>query len=667
MKKLLLFSTLLLIAGGAFAQLTVKPTSSDADSYVYVKNQILYVKNEINLTKNPTDSVEASIYLRDNGQLIQGGIESANDGNGFLSVQQNTPVTNAWAYYYWCSPVGNPAGGVSTSVGNNKHFGLNSIYESLSGVLGTDAQMSNNVATREGFSEPRLTISKRWMYMHELPGSEAEDQYHRINDNNLVPAGFGFTMKGVKNGDINTLPPPPTAPGHDQLYEFRGRPNNGDFTITVQGPAHTGTGTSARVDARMTLSGNPYPSALDLNRVFWENGNSNPISAFYFYDEDRSAMTHLYSGKPFGYGVYVPGASDPDGKPGDSNFQSGFFTAATFFIWNAGGTATTNEGSSNQELSHRFAAIGQGIMFVGTNAIAQPVTIKNSHRRFIKEGAANHSIFHRPNNYNSPDEETTTTQNDLNGDHTLSSNPNIDTRTPQLRLYVIFDEALTRDMLLLFSDETSDGYDRGFDGLSPGGMKSDAFFPIGDDNERLPYVIQGTNYDINKKIPITFKLHKTSQVEVRAIEEVRKPYQRVYLFDKLENTYRPLHSENVNASFTLPAGIYEERFYIVFRNLEIKSDIPEEELLAKEAVKNGLNFFQNNPAKQMEVSNPHGYTLKSATVYDMAGKLVISEKNLGDNTKYTFYTGNLSDGVYLIKLTTSEDFIIDYKAIVHNK
>ena len=80
-----------------------------------------------------------------------------------------------------------------------------------------------------------------------------------------------------------------------------------------------------------------------------------------------------------------------------------------------------------------------------------------------------------------------------------------------------------------------------------------------------------------------------------------------------------------------------------------------------------VNFFQNNPVQQLEVSNPEGYTIKSAMVYDLNGKLVIQEKNLGAKNKYSFYTGNLSDGVYLVKLTTTEDVAIDSKVIVHNK
>lgn len=663
MKNLLLYSTIFLTGVSALAQLTVKPNGT-RDSYVYVKNQILYVDKEIHLEKNSSSNdVEASIYLRDNGQLIQGGDTSINTGDGFLSVQQNTKPTNAYAYYYWASPVGNPL--AETTVGNNTKFGLGSIYEALDGELGTKAQLSDNVSTKEGFTLPKLTISKRWMYIHPNPGTEKEGNYIRINASNAVPAGYGFTMKGVHQGTIPDPNNPPQS-SHDQIYEFRGRPNNGDFTINVAGPQDPPT----QADAVMTLSGNPYPSALDLNRVYHDTDNDQ-LAAFFFYDEDRSKMTHLYSQKPFGYGVYVPGPPDPDGYPGSPNFAAGNYVNATFYIWNSGGQQTGGGTyTSTYPTAHRFAPIGQGIMFVGRDPIdathpdGYPIKIKNTHRRFIREDLANHSVFHRPTG----DDETAEQDNGENNPMRLTAEyaANVDNRTPQLRLYTIFDDALTRDMLLLFSPQATDGYDRGWDGLSPGGMKSDVFFPISDDTGTLPYVIQGTNYDVGKEIPITFKLHKSSKIEMRAVEEVKKPYEIAYLFDRVENTYRPLvKAATATASFTLPAGTYENRFYIVFSKPGGK-ELPHQAQKKEEVLAN-VNFFQNNPAQRLEVRNPQGYTLKSASMYDMNGKLVIHEKNLGDNSSYSFYTGHLSDGVYVVKLLTDDDVAIDYKAIVMNK
>lgn len=651
MKNLLLFSTILLTSTGAFAQLTVKPNGA-ADSYVYVKDQVLFVTSDINLTRNGVaNNQEASIYLRDNGQLIQGGTTSTNSGNGQLSVQQNTPETNAWAYYYWCSPITNAPAGAP----GNRSFGVAHLYEPLPGLGVTAAQQTATTTGREGTIIPRMTISTRWLYTHVNPGTEAESDYQRMNSNNAAPAGFGFIMKGV--GLV--------APGADQTYDFRGRPNSGTFAIPVAAPIPNLPNAPI---PQMTLAGNPYASALDLNQLFWDTGNEE-LGAFWYYDEDRTVNSHNYSQKPFGYGVYAPGPKDLDGNLND-NSDPGIYTNAPFYIYNSGGgTGTSTGNSTNGDQNKRYAPIGQGIMFVGGPAPLGGdgfVNVKNSQRIFHREGTAG-SVFQRPTG------DETVNENNLGdlgpiGTTASETTTTIDNRPSQMRLWAIFDDAVTRDMVLAFYDEATDGYDRGLDGMSAQDLKNDAYFPIGNDNDRAPYVINGIKYDVNKQIPIAFKLNKQSNIKLQIIEQIKKPYEHVLLFDSQENTYKELSTASTLApTLTLPAGKYENRFFIVFRSPFIKKDIPTTELARTELVRENVTFFQNNPQHQMEVSNPEGYTLKSASVYDMSGKLVISESNLGDNNKYTFYTGNLSDGVYLVKLMTTDNIAIDYKAIVHNQ
>ncbi|HAT65130.1 MAG TPA: hypothetical protein DCS66_11100, partial [Flavobacteriaceae bacterium] len=80
-----------------------------------------------------------------------------------------------------------------------------------------------------------------------------------------------------------------------------------------------------------------------------------------------------------------------------------------------------------------------------------------------------------------------------------------------------------------------------------------------------------------------------------------------------------------------------------------------------------VDFFQNNPAKQLEVSNPDGYDIKTLNIFDMGGKLVYSESNVGDSTKLTFPTASLSDAVYLVRLSTVDSQTIVYKINVINK
>lgn len=640
MKNLLLFSTLLLTTAGAFAQLSVKPNGT-ADSYVYVKDQVLYVTSDINLTRNgTTNNTEASIYLRDNGQLIQGGTTSSNTGSGQISAQQNSPVTNAWAYYYWCSPVGYPGTTASPQPMGNPWAGVINIYDPLAAST-TGATIALTTTGRDGSISP-MRISTRWLYTHKLPGTEAEGNYQRINANTAVPPGYGFTMKGLG----------PLAPILDQTYDFRGRPNSGTFTIPVAAVV-AGVG-------QMTLAGNPYPSALDLNKLYWDPENT-ALGTFWYYDENRTVASHNYSGKPYGYGVFTIGAEDTDGNPYDGD-NLGTYVAAPFFYWNSGGGNSggsgVGTGGSNQD--KRFAPIGQGIMFVGD--ANGTVKIKNAHRVFFKENTVG-SVFQRPSGDN-----TAIEGNDAGGPTLSTSSETVDYRTPQLRLWAIFDEAVTRDMVIAFYEQGTDGYDRGLDGLSAQDLKTDAYFPIGNDNDRKPYVINGTNFDVNKQIPIAFKAQTATQIRLQVVEEVKKPYAHVYLFDSQENTYKELTNATVSGvTLSLPAGKYDNRFFIVFRNTNLKRDAPETELEAKATVLANVNVFQNNPTQQMEVRNPEGYTINTAAVYDMNGKLVIQEKNLGSNNKYSFYTGNLSDGVYLVKLTTSEDITIDYKVIVHNK
>ncbi|CAM3391166.1 T9SS type A sorting domain-containing protein [Aequorivita lipolytica] len=639
MKNLLLFSTLFLTTAAAFAQLTVKPVTGPgaADSFIYVNDQVLFVKNEINLTRNTSGpaNTEASIYLRNNAQLIQEGATSNNTGDGQLSVQQNTPVTNAYAYYLWCSPIGN----TSLTTGN-QNFGVGQVYEPLPlpSTSVTASRIAQTTTGRDGTANP-LIISTRWLYTFETPGTEKESNYKRMNSGNNAPPGFGFTMKGV--GFSN--------PGGEQIYDFRGRPNSGTFTITV-GPG------------LMTLTGNPYPSALDLNKLFYDSENTAALGTFWYYDEDRTVPSHYYATKPFGYGVYTIGDQDTDNNPYDGD-NLGIYVSSPFSYYTSGGGQTPAPGTPGNDQNKRFAPIGQGIMFVGD--AAGTVKIKNSHRVFFKEDTTG-SIFQRPGSNNEITEVNANNgENISQKDLPSSTEAEPDYRTSIMRIWSIFDEAVTRDMVIAFYDQATDGYDRGLDGLSAQDLQTDAYFPIGNDNDRKPYVINGIKYDLSKQVPIAFKIKNQTKLDLKVVEEVKKPYSKAYLFDSQENTYQQISGGN-SATLNLAAGKYENRFFVVFRNPNVKRDIPEEELSVKNIVLENVTFFQNNPSQQLEVRNPEGYVIKSASVFDMNGKLVISEKNLGDNSKYSFYTGNLSDGVYLVKLMTADDVAIDYKAIVHN-
>jgi hypothetical protein len=615
MKNLLLLIILLLSTAPMFSQLFVRPNpSSSEDSFVYVKDQILFVEQGINLEINTNDptNTEASIYLRDFGQLLQGESATPNSGTGLLSIQQNTPADDAWDYTFWASPVGNPALGGGSA--GNKNFGISHLYEPTSVTAATKAV---NTADYNGFSNP-FTISRRWIYTHETPGTEAEADYSHRGGNDAIPPGYGFLMKGI---NIDGLPG-----NHDWNYDFRGRANNGTFTIPVD-------------DGLMTLTGNPYPSALDLALVVFNNLN---VGAIWFWDEDRTIDSHYYTDNRGGFGTWVPGGG-----------TNGNYIPPTFVEWDAsGGGGGGGTGGTGDDYNRRYSPVGQGFMLIGNNNAPGNATIDNKMRLYQKEGT--NSDFRN---------------NDDSSSGAVDENP--DTYWPQFRVISEFGESHSRILSLMFWEGSTHGYDHGMDGYHPmDADNSEAFFPIFDNvgdviNEYGTYAIQTLPYRNEDKIPLAFSLEEQTTISVKARDYINFEH-NAYLWDKYENTISQISGEENEAILDLPAGMYDSRFYIVFNSYR-ESIESSEGTLAQENVRANIDFYQNNRVRQLEITNPEGYSIKQANVFDMAGKLIISKSNIGSNQNITVSTAMLSDGVYIIRLTTVDYIDIDYKMIIENK
>jgi hypothetical protein len=618
-----------------FSQLFVRPNpSSSTDSYVYVSDEILFVEQDINLEKNTNNAdTRASIYLRDEGQLIQGATASDNSGTGMLSVQQNNPGSDAWDYTYWCAPVGAQYLGAT----GNQNYSIQRIFEST-GL--TSATVSNFTANYNGFNDPKLTISKRWIYTHTAPGTEAEGAYQHVGQWHNIPPGYGFTMKGVNNGTTIPNGAGSGAGNHDQNYDFRGRPNNGTFNYTVG-------------ENLMTLVGNPYPSAIDMADVVMDNPN---VSTIWYYDEDRDIDSHYYTDKRYGYGSWVPsgGASI---LAADGGGTEGVYAAPTFREYDAsGGTGGGGTGGTGANYQRRFAPIGQGFMLIG-NGNGTTAFINNSMREFRKESEGNSTFRNNESNSNIPS----------NGGWWDDEDPDpISERVPELRIVTKFQNSQRnnqREMVLLFHNDATDNYDHGMDGMHPMDAPSEIYFPITHNGEKSPYVIQTVPFDINKSIPVTIKVNFNTKIGIKIVDEINFN-EIAYIHDLENDSFHPINDQNI-AKFILSPGLYEDRFFIVFKD---RNDWwrDTEGTIVKEETKASLDFFQNNPLKQLEIRNPEGYNIKSAMVYDMAGKLVINKTNLGNNSIITLPTSNVSDGVYLVQLVTSENINIDYKMVIKN-
>jgi hypothetical protein len=410
--------------------------------------------------------------------------------------------------------------------------------------------------------------------------------------------GEGFTMKGTSSIDATTIDGVQNnADGKHQRYDFRGKPNDGTINIPV-------------INDELTLMGNPYPSAIDLQEFLDKEWNCTGTA--YFWEHDKTVNSHYVSNYKGGYGTY--------------SFWD-IYVPAIFYSYDGFGNEIASLGSSGNAYQRKYAPIGQGFLIVG--AVNGHVQMKNSYRAFVKQGVGNKSEFEKK----------------ANNKKTLAD------PVPQIRFNTLLNNGPTSSIVLVFSPTSSDGVDRG-DSTSPNDGEANNYFII-NNNE---YVISAVPFDINKKIPIGFRNAAEANYKITVNQMVNVPQiTNVYLHDKTTGLYH-----NIKDSFydlTLPAGTYYTRYEITFKNGTLGVDDLESKRFLVQ---------QDNISKNLTINNPQQLQLESCSVYDVMGKLIFSKDRLGTNSTYAFSTANLSEGIYIVKLITDDKAEMGTKIIVKN-
>lgn len=601
MKKLLYLLPLLL-SSAVHAQLYVS-----TNSYMYAKNQVLYVKQDINLQNN------GNIYLRNESQLLQGTTTaSANKGLGKVSVFQEGTSDN-FDYNYWCSPVGN-----ASAATGNENFGITMIHRPTTSTASTPATILPS-SNSNGTANP-LAISSRWIY--KFLSSISYSQWIYVGAASTLAPGEGFSMKGTSGSDAiiveaNGIQNNPGGTGA-QRYDFRGKPNDGTIPVTV-------------ATNNLTLTGNPYPSALHVNAFLLDATNTAATGIAYYWEQDKTVNSHnvgLYKG---GYGAYSP----------ISLGSNGIYVPATFNSYNSDGSLNGVGTSSGLVIERKYAPVGQGFMIKGaSNGI---VNLKNSHRSYYKESGPL-SQFERPDK---PKPKNL-------GQTTNSTESETIITEAQFKLNIILNNEFTRQIALVFLPEATDGVDIGIDALSIASddLPNDAYFFL--DNNK--YVIQGTSFDIAKRIPVGVKATNNATIKFY-IPEVASfdPDQMIYMYDAADGSYHDI--KNSSYQVTLPTGIYNDRFFVTFVNAVLG---------VGEVAKSNFGITQDNAAQTFTLQNPNLADISSVTLFDITGKSIFKKNNLGAHDKYPFSTGGLSKGVYIVDLITSDNQKFSQKIIINN-
>ncbi|MFT7051254.1 MAG: hypothetical protein ACJAZK_001857 [Psychroserpens sp.] len=616
MIKHILFLICIVSSLSASAQLTVTNSSFifvDGDGFIEGPDVApLFVTGAINL--NEADS---KIYLRNEAQIIQGNTASTNSGVGQLSVQQ-TGNTNQWAYNYWCSPVGN-----NTATPGNESARVGLIDESM-GL--TDSNNANFTSDYNGTASP-LTISNRWLYKFVV--SDEYGEWNGLDETTAIAPGLGFTMKGMGS----TL-----APGaSSQQYDFRGKPNSGTITNSIAAN-------------QFTLIGNPYPSALDAADFLWDSQNTNideaspfvasMTGALYYWEQAPNSNSHYIEDYVGGYATYT--CTEPDGS--DNVTES--FVPAPYLFYFADGTVNSPPGTPTNgiKVAKRYIPIGQGFMVEG--AANSSIYVKNSHRDFYKESSSD-SEFFRTSDDNTNDNNSVPSQYDENGHFLVSSD------YKRFRFAASFNDLYSREILANFHDNATDGFDYGMEGKSPSVFETDIHWTL----ENEDYVIQAHSFDIELTIPLVVKV-KHQQPITFGIFDIQNfdTSQPIYIHDLENDIYVDLRQQNY--SINLDAGNYTDRFEITFQNAENLdvADITDEDFMV----------FQNTKNSELTVLNPNGLDIKSVTLFDISGKIVINAKNLGAQNDYSFSTQSLSEGVYVANITVASNQSISKKVVIKN-
>lgn len=452
-------------------------------------------------------------------------------------------------------------------------------------------------------------ISTYWLYTY-INGVTYYD-YALLNPNTSLQPGVGYTQKGTGNT------------GSEQQYLFDGKPNNGTILINVTDTG--GNGSVPAVSKTDYLLGNPYASAIDLHQFI--NDNAGVIDGTIQLWQQWSGASHNLDEYDGGYAQV--------NKTGS--------TRAYQFVGIEGDVNSNQDGTKTPS---RYLPVGQGFMTEIVNS--GNIVFKNSQRIFIKEADAdgsyaNGSVFFR------------------NGSSSQNEKPMGDSTSEEglmQKLRIEFnsvDGPLTRRELLLgFSEDTSDDYDYGYDAKNVEEYNDDLNLVL--ENELM--TIQAySEIAEDKVVPLVLKAsgNYNYTIALTEIENITED-QDIYLLDNLTSNYYDLRSEQPY-EFSSEAGEFINRFEIVFQELSESLSIIDQ------TIKN-LNLYYAFKRNKIVVLNPKNKKIKSIEVYNVLGQSVYKINRIYEGTYNEFEVRDLSEGTYIIRLVTEENGVLTKKILV---
>lgn len=600
-------------------------TNLKAWSVVKVNNDITTNKSFssagliIDLNKKITVSQDAAVYntwylelngtldLQDDSQLIQTNTSDLVTSSSGKLLRRQEGTSNKYWYNYWASPIGST--GVTT-LGDNNSDSNNSSNSDFSLNMVKDGEGNPMEFTSQLHALGK--ISTRWLY--NFKNGVTYYDYEAITPSTPLAPGIGYTQKGTGISDA------------EQQYLFEGKPNNGTITVNVTDAG--GAGSVPGVSRTDYLLGNPYPSALDLHKFI--DDNEGIISGTIQLWQQWSGESHVLNEYNGGYGQV--------NKLGS--------TRAYQFIGIQGGQTGAQNGTKKPS---RYLPVGQGFMveIIGDGE----VVFNNSQRVFVKEGDADGSynsgsVFFRANNSSNDEAEAAT-------EDTVAEEASI-MKKLRLEFNSVTGPETRRELLLGFSDFTSDEFDYGYDSKNMDVFTDDLNLVLEDDNMLIQAYGPVTS---DKIVPLNLNTSGSYNYSIQLTEiENFDENQGIFIKDKLTGEYFDLRNNQIY-EFSSEAGEFSDRLEIVFEEEQQALSLDDQNV-------EDLVLYYSSIGKKIVILNPNNVEIKNIEVYNILGQSVFKDINVYQETYYQYELNNVSSGNYIVKLSTSNNSIVTKKIIV---
>lgn len=560
-------------------------------------NKTLTVNSDNLIKNNWYLELNGTIDLQNDSQLVQTSMSDLVTSASGKILRRQEGKGNAYHYNYWGSPVGALSAKALTDNNidantNNTSFTLNMLKDGL----GSNISFTSNLTPTSG------SLSTEWLYTF-VNGRTYWD-WAQIGTGSAINSGVGYITKGTNNGAAT------------QQYIFQGKPNNGTILVPVTDVG--GAGSVADVSKTDYLLGNPYPSALNISTFI--DDNVGVISGPLYLWEQWGASSHYLNEYDGGYATVT--------KLG--------YTRASQFIGISGNNTGGLEGTATPT---KYLPVGQGFM---VEIIANGnVRFNNNQRIFIKESDAISGNFNVGSVF-------------LKDASSVKSKTKVLTdeiKTIRLEFTCIDGPRFRKELLLGFSNKTTDGFDEGYEAVTTASNSNDIGSLLDGKMMDIQAFSDITNDKVVDLVIRSSKYLNRFNLKITQMENIDDS-QPIYLYDNDTGAYFDLRQPD-GCSFNTMSGEYINRLKITFKKVDytLNTNTPNIDSI--------LVYHQD----RLYIKNLNMTT--NITLINMLGQRVLNLNDVSsDEQNNGIDVGELSNGAYILQLNTKYG-VITKKIIIN--